>query len=635
MVDDNNFSSNNNVPEKDLSKDELWTNRIVRREDALKQKAERNRWEIYIREFQGDYSDTLNTADDILPLNLIYSYVKTEIPDLYLQDPYLEFTPKKRTTIGSAKIKEMAINDLWHLKKFKREIKKAIQDGKLVSHAWLKVGYNANLGNAEEGFETTDLNIEDDYFLYRVNWRNIIFNDESVDAPYDCSWIGQKYYIPLKAAKEMKDWASTKANLMGIRLSVSEIKENKRSSNSGVVEGDVEFAELYEIWDIVNKKVLIVSKQKDVGVLHEREWPYKLMAGFPFLFLNLSFLNDEPYGISDVGMGEAIVLEKTKMRNAFLKHLKRSNRQLITKKDNFSQEAKDAYSAGDDSALLEVEDENRVKAVPYAPFASDVWGFETRLDDDLAQAWGQRTTDRAGKATTQTRTKYELQQQGAGTSNRLMDERNVIEDLVEEAAEKLSCLMEQYATDPYYVQVTGYRPEEIAEMLAKRPSATSPNAITTPYGFTFTNEDIKGPVDVKIKQSSAIPLDKQGKIELLKEMANIYVQLKAQGARGGPFIGAVAKMLVEESGLHELVIALEQEAKFEAEQSKQAQEQVAQQQELAIGQKSAEMQLKSQELATKQQKVQSDSTIDILTLIKDIQLQVAEINSRTREKKSE
>ena len=135
----------NNNDVENLNNDELWINRIVRREKALKQKASEDHWERYIREYLGDFSELLQGTERVIPLNLIYAYVRTEVPDLYLQDPYFEFTPKQSTTIGVAKLKEVAVNDLWHRKKLKREIKKAIQDAKLVSHAWLKVGYNANL----------------------------------------------------------------------------------------------------------------------------------------------------------------------------------------------------------------------------------------------------------------------------------------------------------------------------------------------------------------------------------------------------------------------------------------------------------------------------------------------------------
>ncbi len=616
-------TTNPNAGEPKMDQNDLWHGRIDRRERHLKDKASRWHWERYIREYQGDFSEILAGTQRVIPLNLIYAYVRTEIPSLYQQDPYFEFTPKQSTSIGSAKLKEIAVNDIWHRKKFKREVKKGIQDAKLIGHAWYKVGFNSEAGNLEEFENNTENSNNNDYFFYRLNWRHILFNDEAVDPPYDATWIAQKFFVPLKTAKDNTDWNESRTNLVGVKLSGNDKTEDKRNITNNATQGDEEFAELYEIWDRVNKKVLIFSVSQSVGVLHERPWPYEKMQNFPFLFLSLSFINDDAYGISDVGMGETHVMEKTKIRTAFLEHIKRGNRQLLTKRDNFDQEAKDAYQKGDDSILLECDNPDAVKPMPYAQFQTDVFGLESRLDDDLMQIWGQKPSDRSGQARTQTRTKFELQQQNTGSTTRLAEEQNIIEDLVEEAAEKLSSLLEQYATAPFWVRITGFRPEKIAQMLANRPSAVQPNAITNTAGFTITSDDIKGPVDVRIKEGSAVPLDKQGKIALIKELIQLAPEAGAQP--GGPFIGACAKMLLEEAGIHELTDALDAEIQLQAQNKKQAQEEQMKATEMQIGMKSSEMQMQAEKLANEKSKIDSTKQIEMMKIIKDLQIAVAQL----------
>ncbi len=636
MAEDNiGYSGDNTNPTADDTTDQndLWCSRIDRREQHLKDKAARWHWERYIREYQGDFSEILSGTQRVIPLNLIYAYVRTELPSLYQQDPYFEFTPKQSTTIGSAKLKEMAVNDIWHRKKFKREVKKGIQDGKLIGHAWYKVGYNADLSNLETQQDNTENQNSNDYFFYRLNWRHVFFNDEAIDPPYDATWIAQKFFVPLKVAKENKDWSSARTNLVGVKLSGNDKAEDRRNITNNATQGDTEYAELYEIWDKVNKKVLIFSNNRAVGILHERPWPYEKMQGFPFLFLNLSFINDDAYGISDVGMGETHVMEKTKIRTAYLEHLKRGNRQLLTTKDNFDEEQKDAYRKGEDSALLECEDPSKVMPLPYAAFQSDAFQLESRLDDDLAQIWGQKPSDRAGQARTQTRTKYELQSQNVGSTNRLAEEQAIIQDLVEEAAEKLSSLLEQYATLPFWVRITGYKPEKVASLLSTRPSASQPDSITTDKGFTITTDDIKGPVDVRIQEGSAIPLDKHGKLSLLKEL--IQLAPEAGATPGGPFIGACAKMIVEEAGIHELTDALDQEVQVQQARQKQMEEQQTQQTEMMVGQKSAEMQLKAQELQNEKSKIDSNKQIELLKIVKELQIAVAELQVQQENQQSD
>ncbi len=595
---------------------QLWIKRIERRQKALEQKAAAGKWERLIKEAQGDFSEVLGGNSRVLPLNLIHGYLRTEIPSLYVQDPYLEFTPKQETSIGSARLKEIAVNDIWHRKKFKREIKKLILDAKTVGHGWLKIGYKAEIGLIEEEKNNQEFVTNEDYFLYRVNWRHVLFNDEAVDPPYDATWIAHKFFVPLEDAKKNPNYNERKQLLLGVKLAGNDTKQ--KTDNLPL--GDTEFAELYEVWDKENKKVLIVSTNDKVGVLQERPWPYTKMSGFPFLYLNLCFMNDEAYGLSDVGMGEPYVLEKMKLRMAFLEHIKRGNRQLLTEKDNFDQTAKDAYHAGNDSDLIEVGSVDKVKPLPYAQFQSDVYALENRMDDDLAQAWGQKPSDRSGQARTQTRTKFELQTQNVGTVNRQSEQIALVQDIVEEAAEKFSCLLEQFATEPFYVGLTGYKPEEVADLLSQRPSATQPGAVNTQYGFTFTNQDIVGPVDVRVKEGTAIPLDKQSKIQFLQTLAQLGPT--AGAIPGGPFMGAVARMIVEEAGFHELTKALDQELQAQQELKAAQEERVTQATEMQAGMESTKLQLQAQDLANKSKKVDNDALMQILNLVKDLQVEM-------------
>lgn len=621
MVDDNNVTDKTETPSPiNSDKDQMWIGRIERRERALRDAASRNHWERYIREYQGDYSEVLGTASGrVVPLNLIYAYVRAEIPALYVQDPHLEFTPKNDTKIFAAKLKEIAVNDIWHRKKFKREIKKVIQDGKIVGHGWLKIGYKADIGLIEENDTNLEFVTNEDYFLYRVNWRHVIFSDESVDVPYDTAWVAHKFYVPLEEAQNNSNYGENRRNLVGVKLAGNEELSKQNYSNEFTV-SDVEYAELYEVWDKKSQKVLILSTNNKVGILQERAWPYSKMSGFPFLFLNLSAVNDMPYGISDVGMGEAHVLLKTKLRTAFTEHVKRGNRMLLTKTNNFSPEAKDAYRSGDDSALIEVEDPNAVTKMPYAEFAPDVYALESRLDDDLTQIWGQKPSDRAGQARTQTRTKFELQNQNAGTIERRSEQIALIQDMVEEAAEKFSCLLEQYATEPFYVKLTGYSPEQVTEMLAQRPSASQPGAVTESYGFTLTGEDIKGPVDVKVKEGSAIPLDRQSKIQLLERLAQLAGP--AGATPGGPFLGAIGRMIVEEAGMHELTRALDQELKAQEQMKAEQQSMMTEQAQMQAGTEATKLQLQAETIATQKQKNQSDAMLELLSMIKDVQMEM-------------
>jgi hypothetical protein len=109
----------------------------------------KKRWKELISEYKGCWD--LGVDIQVLPINLIFAYVKTELPSLYIKDPHLKINPKNRTSVGTSKVLEAVINYLWYYKKVKREIKKSIIDALLIGHAWFKTGYTGQFGTIEDG----------------------------------------------------------------------------------------------------------------------------------------------------------------------------------------------------------------------------------------------------------------------------------------------------------------------------------------------------------------------------------------------------------------------------------------------------------------------------------------------------
>src|SRR6185295_20004112 len=82
-------------------KDEIqkWLTRIDNSERYRKKVADKYRWQQLIEEYRGYFSGLQDSADIYVPsLNLIFAYVKSEIPSLYLRDPKIKVNPKKKTS---------------------------------------------------------------------------------------------------------------------------------------------------------------------------------------------------------------------------------------------------------------------------------------------------------------------------------------------------------------------------------------------------------------------------------------------------------------------------------------------------------------------------------------------------------
>src|SRR5579863_1261943 len=86
----------------------------------------------FINEYKGKW-DWLAQAISIplVPLNLVFAYVKTEIARLYFHNPWITISPRRVEDDGAAKIAEVVINDTWKKLDLKRQCKIALRDALL------------------------------------------------------------------------------------------------------------------------------------------------------------------------------------------------------------------------------------------------------------------------------------------------------------------------------------------------------------------------------------------------------------------------------------------------------------------------------------------------------------------------
>lgn len=576
-----------------------WLSKEGKAEQYRSKIAARYRWKDFTEEFKGRFEIIQQSTDiQINALNLIFAYVKTEIPALYLRDPYIKVNPKKNATIESSKILEAAINAIWRIKKIKRENKKNIQDGKLVGHSWFKTGYTGKSGTVEMDNGLTMETIEsEDYFGYRIPWDCVTFNTDSIDAPFDSAWICHTNWVPLEDAKKNPRYKNTDQLKATSRKKDSYYSTTNSTDTPEFIE---EMACLKEFWDIKNKKVFTLSPGVDDYIEAPKEWPYE-MKGFPFSQLCFNPVNDEAYGLPDVFMFEPQVIELMKIRAAQLDHIKRFNRQLLTTPGNFGDDAKDQVTLAVTGALIECEDPTKVMPLPYPQYQQDAYAVEERLKEDMINISGQSPQERGATQKTTTRTFRELAQIQRGAENRRSEQIDMVEDFIEDISGNFVALLQQFADLPYYVRVTGEAPEEIQKALANRPSAQMPGAVTTPQGFTFTKEDIQGEFDYEVVAGSTAPLDKMNTIDTILQILQYAQPLGI--APGGPLTAALGKMLAEQLGIQEIKKAIDDEAVYQAQKQKEAAEQQQIMMNMEIAKDAAKTQIDAEKVATKQNEV--------------------------------
>jgi hypothetical protein len=557
----------------------------------------KRRWKDLINEYKGQWD--LGIDISVLPINLIFAYIKTELPSLYIKDPHIKINPKNKTSINTAKVLESVINYIWYYKKIKREIKKAIVDALLIGHAWFKTGYTGKFGSIEDGQGGTIETIEsEDFFAYRLPWDQIVFDPDAIDPPYDCEWIAQSMWLPIEEVKRNPRYKNT----ADLQATYSK-KDNYDNTSDSISDKNAGKCCLTEVWNIKDKTVFTLAEGVDDYIEEPKPWPYQL-RGYPFSFLKFNFSNDDPFGISDVAIFEPQVLELIKVRSAALDHIKRFNRQLMTTPDNISDDEMNKITQGITASIAKVQDPTKVLPIPYPPLQTDVYALEERIKEDMVNESGQSPTERGATQKTSTRTKAELVYQRQGAENRRSEKIDLVEDFAEDIAGNIVGLVKQFATEPYYVRVLGVNSPELQKAVAERPSAQSQMAVTEAGGFTFTAEDIEGEYDVEVVAGSSTPLDR---VELMKVvLEGIELAPKAGAIPGGPLMAAFANLYIELIDVPELKSALEAEQQAQAQMKQQQAAQAEEMKQLSLAAKGAESQIEATNAATKQNKVLVD-----------------------------
>jgi hypothetical protein len=240
------------APEKENEEDEVKAWHAAIDSTLLwRQEKERSfRWEQYVKHYRGDWSDvTQSTQIPVPPINLIFSYVKTEIAKLYFRDPWITVNAKKMEDIGRAQVAEQLLNYAWGELNLKQEIKLALRDALIVGHGWVKLGYAAEFGTVEsqpneaEGSSKEVMPSEyiksENVFSYYVPWRDVIFSPDAMRPPHDARWMAFKIVKPLRAVKESGIYENTED------LKPSSDPKEERQNNLKAISNVV----LWEIWD--------------------------------------------------------------------------------------------------------------------------------------------------------------------------------------------------------------------------------------------------------------------------------------------------------------------------------------------------------------------------------------------------
>ncbi len=557
-------------PSSEKEEVEAWLRTIQSTVQYRDQIGNKSGWKRFVNEYRGNW-DFLQSAVSIpvVPINLVFAYVKTEIARLYFKDPWITVNAKRVEDIGAAQIAEQIINYTWGEIKLKNQIKLALLETLLVGHSWIKTGYAADFGTVESQpveekkgpgrpkkysqVDTNEYIKSENVFAYYVPYKDILFDPSATfPATHNARWMAHRIVKPYRAVVDSGIYQNTDELKPSVAIDDPNVPYDTPDSIKESFGKDVRSVTLWEIYDLDNQMIRTVSPGMK-KYLREIPLPEYLNGGFPFVQFYFNPVPGDVYPMSDIAPHEGQIIELTKILSIELNHLKRWNRQMVVDADTFTEQEMAKFKDANDGAIIQAQGagaRDKIFIPPYAPVQSDAYGIWNQVYDVWRSIAGQTQTDQGGQAKTQTRTLGELRMQMMGGKARADEKVDVLEDCIADVARKLLSIMQKKYDLPKIARIVGPRAvqKKIMAMLPQRPSAQpmmpaeqqgqpgqqpgapapqqQPNPVAgqsfqQDFAFSWNRQDIIGDMDVDVLAGSTVPMDRESQLQIMEKMVPV------------------------------------------------------------------------------------------------------------------
>lgn len=487
-----------------------WQERISTSKRFLKAAAEHNEWERFIRWFQNDYAIFAGNVE-VPAINEVFAFVDADVSLMSFKNPYIAVNPRFGGTKGGAAVLEAWLNHTWRELDVKYETDLELIDSDIIGHAWHKTGFNVKTVGSDE-----QLKIEDEkIYSMRISWRDVVFDIGAKKPPKDCRWIAHRIIKPIEDLKESFPQLKGLSGIRHPHVSEKEYKDLDYKS-------DVMYGVLWEVWDARERKVLLLAEDF-LKFLDKKGWPPH-RDQFPFRMLEFYRVPDEPYPLSPIGNFKDQIIEEQKLFAKALDHVKRFNRVAFMKKGTLSEGEMSKYKMGIDGTIVEHTSENimaHLRFADYGALPTDIYLLLDRIAQQARSVNGQPEIERGGVTKTPTRTFGELKMIKAGGRNRSDRRVNAYENHLNAIARDLLSELRSNFDVEQVAKTVKETPAEIVDVFTKGDPDLKVKYDPVSKTLKFLPEDIKGEYDATVAVGSTMPLDRETRTLLLREVLEL------------------------------------------------------------------------------------------------------------------
>jgi len=493
--------------------------------------ARSNMWPIYKSYYRHEF------PDGVLPVNLVFSVLRSSVPQIYFRNPQVCVTPTKPGLEYELHARLVQEIDNWLLRELstKYEMKKLIPDSFLCGLGTGFIGYDSEYGySAKNNIQDVASLTQFDKKGYRIEYNANVnpgmpwflrARPEDVVYPWGCEckenaeWVAMRTFRPLKDIKadpKYKNTDTLKGSATKVRTTpAGGIKEPENQ----LTPTDHDWVELWQLRDAKTKEIICFVMDHDKFLRQEED--LMQIEGLPCETIAFNPDPDYIYGIPDARIIEPQLLEMNEIRTQAMKHRRIDILKMLIKKGTLKPEQIKNLFSEDVQAAVEVEADAAIgeSVLPLTPGASGILADLERMGEvirgDIREMVGfsrSSVGEYMGK-THISATETDVVNQA--NQIRVDERRDMMADLITNVVRKFNQIIFTHWNTSMVRSVVG-------------PDGAK-------WWLQFTGPEIKAEYNIRVDPNNGAPIDPQTKKQNAMQLMDMYAKMNAGAiANGAP-----------------------------------------------------------------------------------------------------
>jgi len=468
-----------------------------------------DRWKDYRKMYRGQW------AEEIRPVNKIFSHGRSLVPRVYFRSPRVSITATRPDLVWHAMVVEAIDNQLIRETLLKNTLKRSVLDAYLCGTGPIKVGYDSEYGYIPqqavgEGGETaTQIGTkEGERIEYKMGiqpgmpWALRVLPEDIVipwgaGDPSSLPWYAHYILRPLDDVKEDQKYDKEKTkDLKGTRSPDKGGGDKPAFKPREPKDKDVVFAELWEVHDQKTRQMMTFCEDKMILSTDD----ILQIEGLQIEFLQFNPDPEYFWAIPDCVIIEPQQLELNEVRTQASRHRAIALLKFIYKRGAFKDTDLEKLFSAEVGPGVPCDEETIAQAVtllqPHIP--PELWQEAQMILNDMKEGIGlaenQGAMYKAG--TPPTAREAGIVEQAFDV--RVDERKDIVADVLVNIIRKWNQYIFSFWTEEKVVKIV------------------SPQG--TPYWITYTGDELKGEYYLQVDPESGMPLNRQLKYMMAKDL---------------------------------------------------------------------------------------------------------------------